>query len=324
MNRGVLCLAPLFALTACFEDVDDFEVAEGTETTASSTSSTTTGEATTDALTQGEATGSSVTSGGASTTSSTTTDGTTGETTTGPHGESGDSSESSDDNGGTESGEPPTPADFFDDFERADASFIGNGWREKVGAAYRLRNNRVSAEEVEQRSFVDNIVTRGPVVRDVTVEIEFTVGTFSEFNHPFLLARLLGSFTPNERLTGYAMEPRPERGELCVVRLQQNDTDGFRDLACSAYCDAIQQTCLVENGRYRNRLTVRGVDPVELIASIEEFDNGEWVELHTVVATDTDIDDAIVDPGEFGFGGGQTGLQLGNYDFDNFRAVFPD
>lgn len=216
---------------------------------------------------------------------------------------------------------PLGPPEFFDDFDRPDSALVGNGWREKDGMAFRLRESSVAAEVVAPRPFFNNTVTRGPVAADLTIEVEFFIETFDEVNHPFLLARVLGSFTSGEPLTGYLMEPQPEDGELCVLRLQ--GANGFSAVACTAYCDPTQRQCLEAGARYRSRLTVRGSGPVDLLGELERQDNGEWVEVASVVTADTAAA-AIVEAGEFGFGGGQNGSQLGNYQFDNFRATFDE
>lgn len=224
--------------------------------------------------------------------------------------------ESSGDPGSTSTtGDPPMS--FFDDFERADADALGNGWIERTSGSFQLLGGQVVLGTTNGLTFEENVCHR-PIeesLLDVEATIEITF--FSDDYAGFPQLHLRSQAEDDENLvTAYVIyidttEPGVPPA-LDIVRI----VDGaFGDLS---------QTELVPfpgaDFRYRLRARSVGTDPVVTEAWLEREIDGAWEVLNETSLVDAN-ELRIVEPGVVAFSGHVQLQHLALDDFGYAEAV---
>lgn len=225
------------------------------------------------------------------------------------------SSSSSDDTANTTSDSPP---DFFDDFDRANSPMLGNGWEEKLPAAWEILGGDVAAQSTPTgNSYYDFLVYRAEEeVRDLTIQMEFSIGTEDADNEPHLILRVQpSSLAVGSQYHAYILVPRPSLGQLCIMR--------FAGGGVTPVCQDLSTAGLPLGGPYRLTFSADGDQPVLLDGILEVADrDGGWTMVSTVSWSDNDPTDHISEAGFYGFSGGTGPNVLANYRLDNFLATF--
>ena len=188
---------------------------------------------------------------------------------------------------------------FADNFSRADANAIGNGWTEKNAPAFNITNGEVRGIQTATY-YYDNMVYRpaGEDRTDVEVAMEFTrQGESYGDRFPQVHARVQrDSVAQSGTLESYIFfvddfesdyAPLPGRA---IIAVQPNSPGNFE-----CYMAAIPfPTALAEGTRYRLRFQVSGLNPVQLTGFVEEYSAGTW---QAFASGSTTHDDSTQDPG---------------------------
>lgn len=208
---------------------------------------------------------------------------------------------------------PSGTTTFSDNFDRADAAALGNGWIEKNANAFRIAGNRADKLATASGDYRNNIVYRpaGEDRRDVEALMEFRPEA-SPIGYPSLLTRIQQATAgTNNGFQGYMLF-MDSSNTLAVIA---------RQLADGNYETRLGQfnlsTPLVNGQTYRMRLSTVGTTTVTVTGTIEQLTGGgTWTVLGTVTGTDTAAQ-RIANPGAVGF----TGYVEDAYSFDNFSRV---
>lgn len=201
---------------------------------------------------------------------------------------------------------------FTDNFDRADAAALGNGWIEANPATFAIVNNRV--ERGIGGDWTNNHVYRAGSedVRDVEVTLEFIVTSLAAPDWPQVFVRgAPASFA------GYYVwvEDGPTSSSATTIDLARKASSESWWTGLDS--DLVPAAQVGE--RYRLRLRAIGANPVGLNAYYERFDGSTWIELVHLEANDN-APTAITDSATWGFDGhvGQIG---GPYAYDNFTMT---
>ena len=208
---------------------------------------------------------------------------------------------------------PTGTTSFSDNFDRADAAALGNGWIEKNANAFRIAGNRADKLATASGDYRNNIVYRpaGEDRRDVEAVMEFRPEA-TPIGYPSLLTRIQQATAgTNNGFQGYMLF-MDSSNTLAVIA---------RQLADGNYETRLGQfnlsTPLVNGQTYRMRLSTVGTTTVTVTGTIEQLTGGgTWTVLGTVTGTDTAAQ-RIANPGAVGF----TGYVEDAYSFDNFSRV---
>jgi hypothetical protein len=224
--------------------------------------------------------------------------------TTGPGSRDDTSADSG--TGSATTGEPVSA--FFDDFERADADAIGNGWWEKTPGAFELVAGEV-ARTGARTGYPDNLVLRpaAEIQRDVEITMVVRPILGDPPGNPQIHARVQeADHDVADSVTGYILFIDNE-SQLIITRQE-----------AAVFATTFGQPVvplLVAGAEYRLRLVISGEDPVQLDGYLEvPGPGGTWV-LHTEVhVTDSDPT-RITMPGYLGF---SAHTELMHFTYDDF------
>jgi IPT/TIG domain len=163
---------------------------------------------------------------------------------------------------------------FFDGFNTANSSNIGNGWTEKTPEAFSITNNAVTSIWFD-RIYRDSIVYRpvGEDRRDLEVSAEF-------------VRQPAGQFTQLHARATRSTITTPDYLESYIFYVEDNvDTPGAMAIAIGPPIQEMGECIidqiplpqpLVVGERYRMRFLITGVNPVRLEGRVEWFSAGEW------------------------------------------------
>ena len=185
------------------------------------------------------------------------------------------------------------PVTFFDNFNRADDTRIGNGWIEKTPAAFDLMGN-AAVPGVSAAGYLNNLVFRPAVeaLLDVEASVEFSLT--SPNGVPQIIARVdHASILTASAYTGYNLWF--SSNDTVNIGRQVGGTVPSANLA------AIGVSPTITTGQtYRLRLRVEGTDPVLLEGFVERFDGMNWLVIGTASVADS-APERIVTAGAMGF-----------------------
>lgn len=225
------------------------------------------------------------------------------------------------DDGGVEAstdasdGAPDAPNDgdaaapgFLDDFMRADADALGNGWTEKTPGAFGLSSGTV-VKVATATSYRDNMVFRpqSEDARDLEISVEIRTASVIEYPQIFVRAQRLTLESPNT-YDGYLLYVPNDATQMILGR--QRGSAFVVTLAQFTVTPAFDPDSV-----HRIRLAARGTSPVMLDAYAERrAPNGNWDVIGEVHHADADSL-RIESPGAFGFSANEAPTPI----YDNFR-----
>lgn len=213
------------------------------------------------------------------------------------------------DEGAQETGIPVDPAQFVDDFDRADAPSLGNGWIEKHPSAFQLVDGQVVFESSAQ-GYEDNVWYRDESVLDVEVCIEVQLLEVDANTHPQVHARIQPEDIDQPgSVTSYILYI--DDGSLRLRR----DIEGSPTQQWSAPL----ATALQAGPWYQLCLTVTGTDPVALDGQLFIDGSDRW-QPHTEVWAQDDDALRIDQPGATGSSGADA-MQVPHLVYDNFTRT---
>ena len=202
---------------------------------------------------------------------------------------------------------------FSDNFDRADAAALGNGWIEKNANAFALAGNRVDKLVTTGGDYRNNIVYRpaNEDRRDVEALMEFRAEA-APIGYPAILTRVQQATAgTNNGFQGYMMFMDTSPTSVVIGRQL---ADGNYEARLGQFT---LSAGLVNGQTYRMRLSSVGTTTVTLTGTVEQLTGGgTWA----VIGTATTIDSSaqrIINPGAVGF----TGYVEDAYSFDNFSRV---
>lgn len=201
----------------------------------------------------------------------------------------------------------PATANIFDDFERANAAALGNGWVEKNAAAFSLASG-TAAKGTVSTGYRDNIVYRPAAenVADVEVAVELRALAANP-GYPQIFARVqTGTVAGADQLDGYMIYVNNSATQAILGRQRGNAF--VTALATLNLSSAFNTT-----DRFRLRLRAAGTNPVQLDAWVERLVGATWTVLASTQVLDSDAE-RITGAGSVGFGG----YIEDTYTFDNF------
>lgn len=201
-------------------------------------------------------------------------------------------------------------AHLNDDFARADAAALGNGWIEKSPGAFSIVGGEAAKQSISSW-YRDNIVYRpaGEDVLDTEASMEFRVTALPP-GYPQLLVRVQSSTVATfDQLDGYILFF--ENTGTTAVLGRQTAGQYPTSLASLSLSAALNTT-----DRYRMRLAATGTNPVQLSAYIERRVGNIWQVIGQALYADSAA-------GRFATAGtvGFSGFVESSYAFDNFARV---
>jgi hypothetical protein len=201
-------------------------------------------------------------------------------------------------------GEPMTPYDFEDDFERPDSEEVGNGWVEKTPDAFSLVNGGLR-RTAGMTSYPDNLVYRPDEAwLDAEGVLSLTFDMVEPWGFPqFTLRAQLEDIETMGSVTGYLLFIETE-GVLTITRQIAGEFT-FQEIVELA-------GPIIVGVPYRMRMRVSGTDPVQIDGYLEEHGPEGWV-VHTEVHMTDDTDLRIATPGTLAIGAHDT-LEAWTYE----------
>lgn len=197
-------------------------------------------------------------------------------------------------------------ADIVEDFGRADSASIGNGWVEKIPAAFTL----TAGEAVKQASsygYRDNVVIRPAVedVLDVEASVEFRISG-GQPGYPQLWTRVQSAtvLTP-DYIEGYILYINNSTTAARVSRQNGGGSTPLMDFSLS--------TALNTTDTYRLRMSNVGTGPVVISAFVERFNGVSWDVIGQASINDNGAQQ-FTTAGSVGF----AGHYESGYVYDNF------
>jgi hypothetical protein len=201
---------------------------------------------------------------------------------------------------------------FVDDFERADAADVGNGWIEKNPPVFSLQGGEVVRILTNPESYRDNMVYR-PASEDVLdVEISVRVRITSlPPRYPQIFVRAVSAtITTPDSYDGYLLYVVGTVTDRVVLGRQRGGVFVVT-LATINLSESFNTT-----DPFRLTLRAQGTDPVQLAARVERFDGASWI-----VIGEANVEDAaaerIAGAGTVGFAGDEQPP----YVYDDFRRT---
>jgi hypothetical protein len=205
---------------------------------------------------------------------------------------------------------PPTPMAFTDNFNRADATAIGNGWLEKTDAAFTIASNE-AAKQVVTSGYRENIVYRPAAenILDVEASIELRF-TSAQPGYPQLFVRLnTTTITTPDQLEGYMLYVEDNASRVILGRQSGNQF-------VTGLATILLTTPFNTTDRFRLRMSATGTNPVTLFGYVERFNGTSWDVIGQGSASDATAQ-RLATAGSVGFGGYIEGV----YRFDNFSRA---
>jgi hypothetical protein len=202
---------------------------------------------------------------------------------------------------------------FFDDFSRADAAALGNGWLEKSPSAFSLEAGRARKLSF-YAGYRDNVAYRPAVEDSLNSEVSAEMRLLDvNVGYPQIFARLQSSsVAQSDRLDGYMLYFNASPSQVILGRQVGNAF--VTSLATITLSSPLNTT-----DTFRMRLRVTGTTSVSLQGIIERLQQGAWVVVGQATATDTSAQ-RISSPGAAAIGG----YIEGTYAFDNFSVTALD
>ncbi len=201
---------------------------------------------------------------------------------------------------------------FMDDFNRANAPALGNGWVEKQPVFWIVNNQ--AAVVTAGSDYRDSIAYRPPMenVTDVTASVELRYGT-SAGGYPQLHVRVqTASVVSTGVLDDYLLFPASGgTTDMVIARNRGNAT--FTMLTSYKLTTPLDTAHM-----YRLTLSAIGVSPVALTATVERLDVSTWTSLGTATVQDSDPE-RVTGPGSVGFSAGSE--PKGQFVYDNFKVT---
>ncbi len=201
---------------------------------------------------------------------------------------------------------------FTDDFNRADASVLGNGWIEKQ-PVFSIASGVVQTKSIGL-DYRDEVAYRPPSenVTDVTASIEVNYGPNSGA-WPQLHVRIQTSTVVlQSTLDDYLLFPASGGTANMIIARNRGGANYF---TLTTFPLSSQ---LTSGQTYRFTLSAMGGSPVNLLGRVEQFTGNGWVSIGTSQIQDGDVNQ-IVTAGSVGFSEGDD--YVGNYTYDNFMAT---
>lgn len=199
---------------------------------------------------------------------------------------------------------------FVDDFDRADAPDLGNGWIEKNPAAFSVSAAQAAKLGVGT-GYRDNIAYR-PAVEDL-LDVEASVELRLLANppgYPQILVRVQSATVAAANvLDGYILYVSNNAGQAVLGR--QTGNSFVATLATIGINPALNTA-----DTFRLRLRAEGTNPVDLEAYVERLNGGSWDVIGQAFFSDFAAN-RIGTAGTVGFGG----YVESSYRYDNFGRV---
>lgn len=203
------------------------------------------------------------------------------------------------------------PADFVDNFARADAADIGNGWIEKAPTAFSIAGGEAAKVSAGGNDYRNNIVYRPAAENQLDVEASIEARFLtSDIGYPNVAVRVQSSTVASANmLDAYLLYLNNSGTQALLARQRGGAYD--TQLATFGVSPAINTT-----DRYRLRLRAVGTNPVVLNAFVERLVGSSWVTSGQATFNDV-ANDRIATAGSVGFGG----YIETSYRFDNFTRT---
>lgn len=198
-------------------------------------------------------------------------------------------------------------ANLSDDFQRADAAALGNGWIEKAPAAFSIQSGAV-AKVAAGYGYLDNLVYRPAAedVRDVEASVELRLLSASP-GYPQIHVRIQsGSAALPSWLDSYILYVDGDNSRAILGR--QRGSAFVVALATITIAPALNTT-----DTFRLRLRAVGTSPVQLSGFVERLSGSSWQVIGQASVNDL-APDRITAAGSVGF----SGYIETAYRYDNF------
>jgi hypothetical protein len=203
------------------------------------------------------------------------------------------------------------PADFTDNFNRANDANVGNGWLEKSPTAFSLDGNEVAKVAAGGGDYRNNVVYRpaSEDLLDVEASMELRLLNTS-VGYPQLMVRgQSATIATTNTLDAYLLYLSNSPGLATLARQRGGGFDTA--LTTFALAPALNTT-----DRYRMRLRATGTNPVQLAAFVERWTGSAWQIIGQAAFNDGSAG-RIATAGAVGFGG----FTETSYRYDNFARA---
>jgi hypothetical protein len=216
--------------------------------------------------------------------------------------------------GGTSNAQPfsivSVASGFFDDFNRADAADLGNGWVEKNPGAFALVSNGVS-KVATGTGFADNLVYRpaSENLLDVEASVEVRFASMPPGYAQVFVRGQTQSIASAGVFNGYLLFTDNDAGRAFLDRIENGS---FVSLAQLPIGPGLNTT-----DTFRLRLRATGTNPVVLEAFVERFSGSGWTIIGQATVSDTAAT-RFATAGTVGFTGYIEGAV---YTYDNFTRT---
>jgi hypothetical protein len=205
---------------------------------------------------------------------------------------------------------------FFDDFNRADSTQIGNSWLTKM-TAFQIANDMLDRYDPNPSiGYRDNVVYRpsSEDVLDVQVSVEVRYTSFANAPYPQIHVRM----DPNtvyvaDQLDDYLFYPTTGQTTSMSIARQHGMASEVA-LASFAVNPPLDTT-----HTFRFTLGVTGTTSVALSGTVEMLSGNAWTMVGEGTVTDTDAN-RIASPGSVGLSA-SNGEATGDYTYDNFTVT---
>jgi hypothetical protein len=204
----------------------------------------------------------------------------------------------------------PAAAQFTDDFNRANADAIGNGWIEKSPDVFSISGNRAQKNALSS-PYLNNLVYRpaGESLLDVEASTEMRVLAASPGYAQIMTRVQTSTVAVSGQLDGYMLYLNDSNSQAILGR--QSGSSFVTTLATLTISPALNTT-----DTFRLRLRSTGTNPVELEAYVERWTGAAWQIAGSAVYSDSSAS-RFSTAGTVGFGG----YIEAAYAFDNFRIT---
>ena len=200
---------------------------------------------------------------------------------------------------------------LFDDFNRADAAAVGNGWIEKNPNAFALQGGAAVKLSSPGADYRNNIVYRAATEDALNTEASFEFRALSlPVGYPSVLTRVQANTVGTPlRFDGYMLYISNSATQATLAR--QSGAGWDVALATLNLAQPLNVT-----DTYRLRISAFGTNPVQLRGYVERWTGSMWQILAQASVSDTSPQ-RIATAGSVAFGG----YIEDSYRFDNFRRV---
>jgi hypothetical protein len=214
----------------------------------------------------------------------------------------------------------PDGALFFDDFDRADSTTIGNGWIAKR-PAFDIAGQTL-LRHATGPNYSDNVLYRPVAEARADVWVSAIVRFYklgSNNDYPQILARIDPTTVATAgTLDAYLLFPANGGTTTMVITRQRGPESGMGGTSLGNF--QLNMPFDVDHV-FRFNLIVSGATPVTILGSVEIFDNGSqsWISDGSAAFTDTDPQLRLTSPGVMGVSGSSQD-QSGDFSYDDFTV----